>query len=636
MSYLIIIHIGPVQDFIASARRSRDLWFGSWLLSELSKAAANSIVKQENKPENLIFPSISALEDSSNTKYDKTLLEPNSNFDVANKIVAIVESDPEPIAEQAVKKIKGRLNQIKEKAFNQISSVFNESIADKQIDDMLEIFWVAKKLNENNTNYEQVRIETERLMAARKFTNNYKKVDWGSDDPKSSLDKSSLDGLRESVIEYKNDTNDWDLQKVFHTRQGEHLCGVGLLKRHGQRGNESHFFSTSHIAALPFLSLFTEENKDTSIKAFKEYVKTLKDLGISDKDLGNLPQKHFIFGKCDADIFYKERLGEFFTKSDRQNSDKAKEALNEFFKGCEEIIQSKRPDAYYGLLHADGDNMGKAIAQQKTIEGHQNISKALSLFAKKVRELVNNEKHKGSLIYAGGDDVLALLPLDTILDCAKELSIEFRKHLKDFPANDSPEKIFPTLSIGIAIVHHLDPLSDALQLVRSAEKEAKSLPRKNALAITISKRSGPDITVKSCWEEIDYLQDSNAPLDSRAGLYKRLNYWKKLLLEKEIPHGVAYELRNLALSFSSKNPEEQEKILPILQIEAARILAHKRPVPGENAIDETVLTTIKNLLEKQSGQNSKVTVAELANEIIVADVFAKAEKLITPQPKKEG
>ena len=37
-TYLVNIAIGPVQEFIASARRSRDMWFGSWLLSELSKA----------------------------------------------------------------------------------------------------------------------------------------------------------------------------------------------------------------------------------------------------------------------------------------------------------------------------------------------------------------------------------------------------------------------------------------------------------------------------------------------------------------------------------------------------------------------------------------------------------------------
>ena len=52
--YLISIAIGPVQDFIASARRSRDLWFGSWLLSELSKAAAEYIDSQKGE---LIFPS---------------------------------------------------------------------------------------------------------------------------------------------------------------------------------------------------------------------------------------------------------------------------------------------------------------------------------------------------------------------------------------------------------------------------------------------------------------------------------------------------------------------------------------------------------------------------------------------------
>jgi CRISPR-associated endoribonuclease Cas6 len=49
--YLLSISIGPVQDFIASARRSRDLWFGSWLLSQLSKAAALAIAELVLAPE---------------------------------------------------------------------------------------------------------------------------------------------------------------------------------------------------------------------------------------------------------------------------------------------------------------------------------------------------------------------------------------------------------------------------------------------------------------------------------------------------------------------------------------------------------------------------------------------------------
>jgi CRISPR-associated protein Cmr2 len=42
MAYLLLISIGPVQEFIASARRSRDFWFGSW---ELSKVLASALTK---------------------------------------------------------------------------------------------------------------------------------------------------------------------------------------------------------------------------------------------------------------------------------------------------------------------------------------------------------------------------------------------------------------------------------------------------------------------------------------------------------------------------------------------------------------------------------------------------------------
>ena len=60
MSHLMIIQIGPVQEFIASARRSRDLWYGSWMLSELSKAAAKAIVDSGGQ---LIFPASADMHD---------------------------------------------------------------------------------------------------------------------------------------------------------------------------------------------------------------------------------------------------------------------------------------------------------------------------------------------------------------------------------------------------------------------------------------------------------------------------------------------------------------------------------------------------------------------------------------------
>src|SRR5437016_2992527 len=83
MKHLLSISIGPVQDFIATARRSRDLWFGSWLLSELSKAAALAIVQNSGGDlESLVFPAPASI----------NALSPNDNtLSVANKIVGAIE-----------------------------------------------------------------------------------------------------------------------------------------------------------------------------------------------------------------------------------------------------------------------------------------------------------------------------------------------------------------------------------------------------------------------------------------------------------------------------------------------------------------------------------------------------------------
>ena len=53
--YLVTLSLGPVQSLIEAARRTRDLWCGSWLLSEAARAAAR--VMHQAQPGCLIFPS---------------------------------------------------------------------------------------------------------------------------------------------------------------------------------------------------------------------------------------------------------------------------------------------------------------------------------------------------------------------------------------------------------------------------------------------------------------------------------------------------------------------------------------------------------------------------------------------------
>src|SRR4051794_37930167 len=89
--HLLAVSIGPVQDFIAAARRTRDLWFGSHLLSEVSKSVARVV---QDRGAMLIFPAPVARAD----------LEPGSTLDVANVILAeLPDQDPEDIVREARK-----------------------------------------------------------------------------------------------------------------------------------------------------------------------------------------------------------------------------------------------------------------------------------------------------------------------------------------------------------------------------------------------------------------------------------------------------------------------------------------------------------------------------------------------------
>jgi CRISPR-associated protein Cmr2 len=83
MKYLFLVSIGPVQEFIASARRTRDLHFGSWFLSELSRAAASAINAQNGS--SLIFPA----------PENKEWLQSGHSFMVANRIPAHASKNQE-------------------------------------------------------------------------------------------------------------------------------------------------------------------------------------------------------------------------------------------------------------------------------------------------------------------------------------------------------------------------------------------------------------------------------------------------------------------------------------------------------------------------------------------------------------
>lgn len=588
MPFLMALSIGPVQDFIASARRSRDLWFGSWLLSELAKAAALVIVSQHKK-ESLIFPYV---DDPSE------LTDPE--FNAPNKLLALVEN-PNALGANVAVAIKKRLSEIAygtdtaTGAFQRVKGAFDKDIAQAQIAEMTELFWVAVPYEENANSqdtdiYRQTRRKVEYLLAARKATRDFQPVTWGTNAP-----KSSLDGQRESVIPKEAfKKSEYRLWREYGIREKERLCGVGLLKRHGQRGPESRFFSTSHIAALPFLATLTDK------KAVSEFVDALRDLGIASDSLNTTPRQHPTFDYHDGHLLFSERMHDYF--DDAESIAQAQAALKTFL---EKACDGKSPTPYYALLLADGDAMGQAIDAQSTPAAHRKISQALSEFARGVKPIVD-DKYNGSLIYAGGDDVLALVPLHTVLDCAKDLAENFHTKLEKFAYEKDKS---PTLSVGVAVAHHLEPLSDALELARRAEKDAKGVKDKNALAVIVDKRSGTSRTVKDNWGKVDV----------------RLRQLIEFDRDAEVSRQTAYELRDLQrrLEVSGEGanltPADRVSLAAIKRDETARILKRKLSTEmSRKEFDKTKFRFMLDLLEKDDG------LAQLANELIVAKVFADA------------
>jgi len=179
------------------------------------------------------------------------------------------------------------------------------------------------------------------------------------------------------------------------------------------------------------------------------------------------------------------------------------------------------PHPYVACLVADGDKVGELLAVLPEAHQQRILSQILSEFATDVRNIVEKQ-NRGSLIYAGGDDVLAFVTLPNALGCANALRVAFEKRMTEALTALSPvlrpkgQAIpRPTLSVGIGIGHMLERMGDLIQLGRDAEQLAKDgAPEvwggteRNALAIIQDKRSGGRLSWRTNWRE-DTLETFN-------------------------------------------------------------------------------------------------------------------------------
>lgn len=609
--YLFLLTIGPVQDFIAAARRTRDLWAGSKLLSELARTAAKTL-RNEYKA-NLIFPAPS----EENNDLEK--------HDVVNRILAsVTTNDPMAIGHVIEYAIRQRLaaqteTSITAKTFDAIPGLTKSNLrykAEAQVADLIEIYWAVV---ERTDDYNKDRTQVEAALAARKNTRDFvQPTKWAS-----SVPKSSIDGLRESVIsenEYPSGINDpkrehkiKQLFRNYGAKSAERLSGVDLLKRHYLHNTEhANFPSTSHFAALPLLNRFEKPFLDEAAKRWREYLAELERLGVDLNSLDRQRIRHPMIENYDASLLFEERLSDVI--DDPQKLERAKHALRIFLLA---FTNGKPPEPYYALLHGDGDFMGRTIDTlaegEEGEKNHREFSQALDIFASNVRNIIEKD-HLGALVYSGGDDVLALLPLHKVLPCAKALAHEFGERMGGFG-----DDVKPSFSIGIAICHHLEPLSDALELARNTEKIAKKVDGKNALAITLSKRGSGERTISGSW--------SKSGPSGAHDFYQRLLDLTEWHRNGAIPDSAAYDLHDLTNRLKNSLPPAA------IKAEALRIVKRKRGHRGIAQKANNDLVALTEKLPHSAIATQEWSVAQFADELIITREFAKAQGYEVEQSK---
>lgn len=245
---------------------------------------------------------------------------------------------------------------------------------------------------------------------------------------------------------------------------------------------------------------------------------------------------------------------------------------------------------------------------------HLQFSEALANFGLHAARRIVEETHHGQLIYSGGDDVLAMLPAENAITCARDLRAAFQGRRAQMSAeaqdlfksgvpegflqvaDPSPKEptwplLMPgdrmTVSVGLAIGHVKEPLQDMIQEAQRAEKRAKADPQRitwnkertsqewklnegwgrDALALTLFKRSGETIRWGAKFDSAAF------PLLSYIQRHYR-QPWDQPEAERPIRSRFPYRLAQLLGVYDTHEPLNEE-LRQIAEKEIAHVISRQ-------------------------------------------------------------
>lgn len=540
---VFIFTFSPIQPFISEARRTADLAAGSKILVELARAAVLSL---QREGADLVYPA-------------------DLSDDIPNKIAALVEWQRiDSIADTVQKAFTEKWEEIAgtAKAFLARKEPKPdgtwEKIWQRQSRNCWEIYWAGAAIPSQD-GYAAAYRQAEKALSSRKRCRAFNQCH------EEGL-KDTLSGRRQALRTASHDASAY-WSEIAHSliaadlRGGgrERLDTLGAVKRFSRLAEQMGFPSTSSVACKPVLL-----NLGKHPGCARNYVAELK------KILGSRlykTQGGDAAWEYDGDLLYLETLApkdleESYGVSGLKDDDLkfAREELKKIHSLCGEPLK------YYAILALDGDSMGARVSNclkaADPIAAYRQLSRSLAQFAAAVQTQAQAGVYRLDVVYNGGDDVLALLPLPDAFDFYLKLAEQFQKLTGG------------TVSAGMAVVHHTYPLSAALEAARQAESRAKRCngDKKDAICVRVLKRSGETVEITSPRDALTLSGGSN-----------RFNYLVNLFTGKPaaLSNRLAYELLGAAYAL----PQVDEMFLAELNRLVGRHLdKHAKNAPAKAEI----------------------------------------------------
>lgn len=516
--------LGPVQGFVSQARRTRDFWAGSFLLSWLSGVA---MVATEKMGGTIAFP-IPAEGYLDWIRGHGKGIAPRQGS-IPNRFKASVPADFDGrLVEQAVREAWRQLAEhVWQHDLQDIASAATRQVWDRQNAAFWEISWAIAD-DENVSN----------LLDRRKNWRNH------MPEPEPGEKCVIMEGWQElsGIVAMRGADNKaraafWnEVRKIKPAGEtdfaaGEMLCALAFVKRRfaryfedftatlmlGEKSAnlsgwklETGIPSVSYMAAVHWLKQVVSHPDQDKVGALLKIGQTLagrdewdiriKCLDDAVKKDGWSAQKRQMIA-LDGNVFFEHTRANTKFYPDRNS-------IGEF----ESILRSlelsdKSPTPFYAVLMMDGDSLGM---QMSSLSNQDKIAKSLNLFTADVPKVV--QKHNGFLIYAGGDDVLALLPLEDALQCALACRAAYMNAFAE-------TNISTTLSGAVIYAHVKTALGEVLrQSHHVLDDEAKEGAGRDAIAIRVLKPGGDHLTWAQPWEIA--LEDNQLTLEKLIGNFQ--------------------------------------------------------------------------------------------------------------------